>query len=83
MTSVSAGHVILTTTKAVGSGRPQQEPNQGSLHQEPRALPTELPPPPPPLLPKLLGQTRSKTVNISLIFTPTGLTQNKKKYGMA
>ena len=48
MTSVSAGHVILTPTQPVGSGQPQQESNPGPPHQESRALPTELPPPPPP-----------------------------------
>ena len=46
MTSVSAGHVILTPTQPVGSGRPQQESNPGPPHQESRALPTELPRPP-------------------------------------
>ena len=45
MTSVSAGHIILTPTQPVGSGRLQRP---GPLHQESRALPTELPPPPPP-----------------------------------
>ena len=51
MTSVSADHIILTPTKPVGSGRPQQESNPGPPHQESRALPTELPRPhaPPPL----------------------------------
>ena len=52
MTSVSAGHIILTPTQPVGSGRPQRESNPGPPHQESRALPTELPrtpPPPPPL----------------------------------
>ena len=48
MTSVSAGHIILTPTQPVGSGRPQRESNPGPPHQESRALPTELPPPPPP-----------------------------------
>ena len=33
MTFVSAGHIILTPTELVGSGRPQES----------RALPTELP----------------------------------------
>ena len=47
MTSVSAGHIILTPTQPVGSGRPQQESNPGPPHQESRVLPTELPPPPP------------------------------------
>ena len=48
MTSVSAGHIILTPTQPVGSGRPQQESNPGPPHQESRALPTELPHPPSP-----------------------------------
>ena len=39
MTSVSAGHIILTPTKPVGSGRPQRESNPGPPHQESRALP--------------------------------------------
>ena len=52
MTSVSAGHIILTPTQPVGSGRPQRGSNPGPPHQESRALPTELPrpPPPPPLI---------------------------------
>ena len=45
MTSVSAGHIILTPTQTVGSGRPQRESNPGPPHQESRALPTELPRP--------------------------------------
>ena len=48
MTSVSAGHIILTPTHPVGSGRPQRGSNPGPPHQESRALPTELPRPPPP-----------------------------------
>ena len=43
MTSVSAGHIILTPTQPVGSGRPQRESSLGPPHQESRALPTELP----------------------------------------
>ena len=46
MTSVSAGHIILTPTQPVGSGRPQRESNPGPLHQKSGAPP---PPPPPPL----------------------------------
>ena len=42
MTSVSAGHIILTPTQPVGSGRPQRESNPGPPNQESRALPTEL-----------------------------------------
>ena len=45
MTSVSAGHIIVTPTQPVGSRRPQQESNPGPPHQELRALPTELPHP--------------------------------------
>ena len=45
MTSVSAGHIILTPTQPVGSGRPQRESNPGPPDQESRALPTELPRP--------------------------------------
>ena len=41
MTSVSAGHILLTPT--------QRESNSGPPHQESRALPTELRRPPPPL----------------------------------
>ena len=43
VTSVSAGHIILTPTQPVGSGRPQWESTPGPPHQELRALPTELP----------------------------------------
>ena len=46
MTSVSAGHIILTPTQTVGSGRPQRGSNPGPPRQESRALPTELPRPP-------------------------------------
>ena len=46
MTSVAAGHIILTPTQPVGSGRPQWESNPGPPHQESRTLPTELPPSP-------------------------------------
>ena len=45
MTSVSAGHIILTPTQPVGSGQPQRESNPGPPHQESRALPIELPRP--------------------------------------
>ena len=37
MTSVSAGHVILTLTQPAGSGRPLRESNPGSPHQVSRA----------------------------------------------
>ena len=43
MTSVSAGHIILTPTQPVGSGRTQRESNPRPPHQESRALSTELP----------------------------------------
>ena len=46
MTSVSAGHIILTPTQPVGSGRPLRESSPGPPHQESGALPTELPRPP-------------------------------------
>ena len=45
-TYVSAGHIILTPTQPVGSGRPQRESNPGPHHQESCALPTKLPRPP-------------------------------------
>ena len=41
MTSVSAGHIILTPTQPVGSGRPQWKSNPGPPHEESSALPTE------------------------------------------
>ena len=50
MTSVSAGHIILTPTQPVRSRRPQRESNPGPPHQESYALPTEPPRPPPPPL---------------------------------
>ena len=46
MTSVSAGHIILTPTQPVGSGQSQRGSNPRPPHQESRALPTELPRPP-------------------------------------
>ena len=39
MTSVSAGHIILTPTQPVGSGRPQRKSKPRPPHQESRALP--------------------------------------------
>ena len=39
MTSVPVGHIILTPTQPVGSGRPQRESNPGPPLQESRALP--------------------------------------------
>ena len=49
MTSISAGHIILTPTQPVGSGRPQRGSNPEPPHQESRALPQSyrIPPPPP------------------------------------
>ena len=43
MTSVSAGHIILTPTQPVWSGRPQPESHPGPPDYESRALPTEIP----------------------------------------
>ena len=60
MTSVSAGHIILTPTQPVGSGRPQRESNPEPPHQESRALPTELP------RPLMNKKTVVKKVNIPL-----------------
>ena len=45
MTSVSAGHIILTPTQPLESGRPQGELKPGPPHQESCVLPTELPRP--------------------------------------
>ena len=42
MSPVSAGHIILTPTQPVGSGRPQRGSNPRPAHQESRALSTEL-----------------------------------------
>ena len=42
MTSVSAGHIILTPTQPVGSGRPQWKSNPGPPHQESFALEGEV-----------------------------------------
>ena len=39
MTSVSAGHIILTPTQPVGSGQPKRGSNPGPPHQESRTLP--------------------------------------------
>ena len=43
MTSISAGHIILTPTQPVGSGRQQRGSNPGPPDQESRALQSELP----------------------------------------
>ena len=62
MTSVTAGHIILTPTQPVGSGRPQRDSNPGPHDQESCALPTELqrppPPPPPPCMRAKSNETR-------------------------
>ena len=65
MTSVSAGHIILTPTQPVGSGRPQRGSNPGPPHQELRALPTELPPPPPPLMLQITHLKVLKFITVS------------------
>ena len=39
-TPISAGHIILTPTQPVGSGRPQRGSNPGPPDQESRVLPT-------------------------------------------
>ena len=46
MTSISAGHIILTLPQPVGSGRPQRESKPGPPNQESCDLQTELPRPP-------------------------------------
>ena len=63
MTSISAGHIILTPTQPVGSGQPQRESNPGPPHQESRALPTELPQRyyPTRILKQILGWRVAKT----------------------
>ena len=65
MTSVSAGHIILTPTQPVGSGWPQRESNPGPPHQELRTLPTELPR---PLLCKQVAQKYIMCINHYIIF---------------
>ena len=47
MTSVSAGHIILTPTQPVGSRWPKRGLNSGAPYQESRTLSTELPCPHP------------------------------------
>ena len=46
MTSVSAGHIILTLTQPVGSGRPQRESNPGLSSPGVARSTVELPRPP-------------------------------------
>ena len=45
MTSIAAGHIILTPTQPVGCARPQQGSNRRPPQRESRAPPTELPRP--------------------------------------
>ena len=72
MTSASAGHIILTPTQPVGSGRSQRGSNPGPPHQESRALPTELnPPPPPPLKKARQGKTSQSKFAINFVFRTT------------
>ena len=67
MTSVSAGHILLTPTQPVGSGQSQRESNPGPPDQELRALPTELQRPPIWLI------YRKKECSIIDMFTATSL----------
>ena len=81
MTSISAGHIILTPTQPVGSGRPQRGSNPGPPDQESRALPTELPR---PLLAKSeikmsMGQTCEKDSYIGHPFTLNIVVEKSKK----
>ena len=82
MTSVSAGHVILTPVQPlpVGSGWPRWESNSRPPDQESRALPTELPPlhpsPPPPQKKKKQGKKPTSTKNKK---KKTKKTKKKKK----
>ena len=64
MTSVSAGHIILTLTQPVGSGRPQRKSKQGPLHQESVDLPTE---PPLPLHERERERDRERVLGIERI----------------
>ena len=66
MTSVSAGHIILTPTQTVGNGPPQRESNPGSTQQESRALLTELPTPAPPKIP-LIVHYGNMIFNVTMI----------------
>ena len=74
MTSISAGHIILTPTQPVGSGRPQQGSNPGPPDQESRALPTELPRPPNKQKTKNKNKTKQNKKN-----RQKKTKQNKKK----
>ena len=57
MTSVSAGHIILTPTQSVGNPRLERGSNPRPRSQKSRALPTELPARP-------LSLTRVKSVDL-------------------
>ena len=63
MTSVSAGHIILTATQPVGIGQLRRVSNPGLPHQESRALPTQLPPLPPPP-PKKKKKKKKSVMNV-------------------
>ena len=54
MTSVSAGHIILTPIQPVGSGRPPRESNPEPPHHESSALLPRYPPPPAPIVKQVL-----------------------------
>ena len=72
MTSVSAGHIILTPTQPVGSGWPQRGSNSRPPHQESRALSTELPHLPPPPFSSRESKLQSRNVIIiPQIYIPT------------
>ena len=60
MTSVSAGHIILTPTQPVGSGRPERESNPGPPHQKSRALPRL------PLPAERQGRDREREIGIKM-----------------
>ena len=70
MSSVSAGHIILTPTQPVGSGRLQRGSNPRPPHQESRALPTELTPSPPP--PPTYGDTQTEFSTREVAAGPSG-----------
>ena len=72
MTSVSAGHIILTLTQPEGSGRPQRGSNPEPHHQESRALPTELPPRPPVKTDGLPGNVDARFVKATFQTVSTG-----------
>ena len=69
MTSVSAGHIILTPTQPVGSGRPLRESNPGPPQQESRALPLSYRAPLPHILQS--WETMTSVSAGHIILTPT------------